>query len=373
VLAGLALAEADEPRRSPARRRFVVALGVVVLALAAAYAAIEWIADPRVILFQPFRMATVARGLALVLLAGRLKALWERGDGPGQARVVLLVVGLAGDWSLVIATQVELAATFGRRLGGARWESVSSLAALGWGLVYLSRHDTESGHIRLLLALGGLTLGRLVVRLSRLDLTALDWHPRRLSRLLTLAWAVPLAALVVPVLPWAETERGRPVAEWLLSRCRFVARPRDDIERLAVWCRANTPPDALFLGPPGPKTFRLWSRRSLAFNRAGSPYHAAGLADWAERFRRHVAYDGSSDDFARAYLTDRQALERRFDALTPEALVELARSQGATHVIALDRPDSGPLVKRHVQGRYALYELTQNAVLARGPRDDGPH
>ena len=59
-----------------------------------------------------------------------------------------------------------------------------------------------------------------------------------------------------------------------------------------VWCREHTPADARFIGPPGPKTFRLWSLRSLAFNRAGSPYHAAGLADWAARFRDHVGFDG---------------------------------------------------------------------------------
>ena len=66
------------------------------------------------------------------------------------------------------------------------------------------------------------------------------------------------------------------VLEGLINRCRFIAVPGDDIERLAVWCREHTPRTARFIGPPGPKTFRLWSRRSVAFNRAASPYHAAG-------------------------------------------------------------------------------------------------
>ena len=54
----------------------------------------------------------------------------------------------------------------------------------------------------------------------------------------------------------------------------------------------------------------------MAFNRAGSPYHAEGLADWASRFRDHVAFRGSTAEFARTYLADRHTLEARYQAMS---------------------------------------------------------
>ena len=111
--------------------------------------------------------------------------------------------------------------------------------------------------------------------------------------------------------------------------------PIDDMERLGQWCREHTPVDARFVGPPGPKTFRLWSRRSLAFNRAGSPYHAAGLADWFARFQDHVDLHVPPAEFVRRYMSGRHRLEARYDAMGADRLAALALRQGADHVIAL--------------------------------------
>ena len=99
--------------------------------------------------------------------------------------------------------------------------------------------------------------------------------------------------------------------------------------------------------------------RSLAFNRAGSPYHAEGLADWSARFRDHVGFSGSSAAFVRAYQADRHGLERRYQAMTPARLAALAVRQRATHVIARPLPDSEgrPLERIHVEGRYAVYRV----------------
>jgi hypothetical protein len=159
----------------------------------------------------------------------------------------------------------------------------------------------------------------------------------------------------------------------LAGHCRFGETAIDDVERLALWCREHTPPDARFVGPPGPKTFRLWSRRSLAFNRAGSPYHARGLVDWADRFRRHVGFHGTTAEFARAYLADRQGLERRYDGLSARELASLARSQGAAFVIARATgpggPD-GPLELAHREGRYAVYRVVDEPPRWAGARPD---
>jgi hypothetical protein len=187
-----------------------------------------------------------------------------------------------------------------------------------------------------------------------------------------MAWAVPIAALILPVV-----SDGR-IARSLTAHCRFGERPTDDMERLAVWCRDHTPASSRFIGPPGPKTFRLWSRRDLAFNRSSSPYHAAGLADWAVRFRDHVRFRGSIADFALAYLHDRQALERRFQEMSDQDRADLARKYGADHVISTAPgrkiDDSGPLQLLHIEGRYAVYRVRDGASLVGwADRSESPH
>ncbi len=153
----------------------------------------------------------------------------------------------------------------------------------------------------------------------------------------------------------------------LIGRCRFVAVPVDDVERLALWCRDHTPTTAQFIGPPGPKTFRLWSRRSLAFNRASSPYHAEGLADWFTRFQDHVDFHGDVESFVRSYLADRHGFEARYDQLADSERAALALRQGASYVVApAPRHSNGsgarpsaesPLELLHVEGRYAVYRV----------------
>jgi hypothetical protein len=303
--------------------------------------------------------------MALAVLSGRIIALWRRGrplDGP---RAILLVVGLTGDWAMVVATafDVSLAAmdqvndalrmgARGESRGRFALEAIVAGVVLGCGLVFLARHDTESGHLPILGALAvlavwsGITRGRSIVW---------EWTPRRLAWVGASAWAIPLAALAAAVVPGFPPRIGEP----LVARCRFAAVPIDDLERLAAWCRDHTPRSARFIGPPGPKTFRLWSLRSLAFNRAASPYHAEGLADWSARFRDHVGFDGASSDFVRAYQGDRHGLERRYDAMSDAERADLAIRNGATHILAR-RPSAqsnGPLELLHVEGRYAVYRL----------------
>ncbi len=154
----------------------------------------------------------------------------------------------------------------------------------------------------------------------------------------------------------------------LVARCRFAPVPIDDIERLADWCRDHTPESARFIGPPGPKTFRLWSRRSVAFNRAGSPYHAAGLADWFARFQDHVDDHDPPAVFVRDYLAGRHRLEARYDMLSDEQLIALAFRQGADHVIArasLRTPVNSGLEHLHSEGHYAVYRLCSEVMAQR--------
>jgi hypothetical protein len=192
------------------------------------------------------------------------------------------------------------------------------------------------------------------------------WNRRRVAWAILGAWVVPAASLVAA----SDSMRDQPWARTLIDRCRFAATPADDIERLAVWCRDHTPASARFIGPPGPKTFRLWSLRSLAFNRAASPYHAEGLADWSARFRDHVGFDGTLPAFVRAYLADRLGLERRYQAMSDADRAALGARQGATHLVAAaPGPGAsgdafGPLELLHVEGRYAVYRIRPPEAVA---------
>lgn len=339
--------------------RLSIILAVVLVGLFVSYLAIEIAGNLRATLFQPFRLATLARGLALILAADRVLLLWDRGDLTGRARATLLAVGLSGDWAMVVVTAVELVATAGAGRGGRLGERVAGGVALLVGLRFLIRHDTESGQVAILAALGVGFAYQMITRGRPCSVT-----PRRVRRLAALAWVVPIAAMVAPGVGSADSE----VVRSLAGRCRFGATPTDDVERLATWCREHTPVDARFVGPPGPKTFRLWSRRSVAFNRAASPYHAAGLADWSSRFRDHVGFDGPLTAFVDAYQADRHGLERRYLELGDAGRAGLAIRQGATHVLAAAPNDpsgfapGGPLELLKVEGRFAVYRVARPSV-----------
>ena len=359
VLACLALGGVGldrTPGRWPAARvRLVAVIAVNLASLALAYLAVEVVGNLRATVFQPFRMATLARGLALIAASGRVVALWGRGDFAGRARAGLIALGLSGDWSLVVATAVDFGMATAEWAGlRRRWRwsaEVVGLATLAYGLVFLIRHDTESGHLSLL---GGLGLGALGAWVGRK--APLAWNRRRVVLAMAGAWAVPLGAMIAP---WVVDDLPRhPWAMALVGRCRFAEVPVDDLERLASWCREQTPASSRFIGPPGPKTFRLWSRRPLAFNRSASPYHAEGLADWARRYREHVGFEGSTAAFSSAYLDDYHALESGYGRMTDAELAGLARRQGATHVLVASArptgPPGGPLERLRVEGRYAV-------------------
>ena len=472
----------DAPVSWPAARlRLIAVFAVILIGLGVAWCAIEVLHLVRVTVFQPFRMATLVRGIALVLVSGRLVDLWRRGDWLGRLRAILIAVAFTGDWLLVVVCMAELAVSAAEAICArlpwcAGWRFVDVLvlvAMLALGLNFLGRHDTEYGHIHLLAALAfGLMVGLSGYAKKKAGVAVGDseaarfpfhplakggagggglgttnhmafkaqftfsarkreghdshgscphppwpplhkrgkgtaftednacatpssgellnphgsrphppWPPSRkggkaiLAPALALAWVIPLASLFAAAVPLDHAVSRHPLVRGLIGRCRFAAVPADDIERLGVWCRDHTPESARFIGPPGPKTFRLWSRRSLAFNRAASPYHADGLADWFARFQDHVDFHGSPAEFVRSYVANRHGFEARYEAQSDADRAALAIRQGATFVIATApgdtaqdasaSPSRGPLELLHIEGRYAVYRVNSERLVQR--------
>ena len=414
--------------RNSARFRLGLILAITWSGLAIAWRLVAIDQIPRFILFQPFRVATIARGLALVFIADHVFRLWTRRTIFNRVRGATIVIGLTGDWALVVATAFEttailieffpvwigwvftsrifavfqgapsLARRVGMKCGHANLictttnpqnEGISkpirassslsvhdiviykyaiillSSAVLIYGLTFLSRHDTQSGHWRLIAAIGGAVVVSLIQ-----EFTSFRINRRRLVILAAACWAFPIGALLIEVAPIASGGLGKWILAAVVERARFVEIPKNDSERLAVWCRSHTDPASLFVVPPGDKTFRLWSRRSVAFNRAASPYHAAGLADWFDRYKKHVGFHGSIDDFAHAYIKDRYALEHGYDRLGVDRLADLARDEGAMYVVAgsnllKDGSSSAiPLELVHREGRLAAYRVRDRQAIA---------
>lgn len=340
------------------RRRLLTLLGVNFAGLLLAWFGIERLENLRLTLFQPFRLATTARGLCLVLVAGHVRRLWQRETTVHRLRAVLIGVGLVGDWMMVVATLFEATMSVwdqasSRFEARRRWLGpLAGAGVLATGIGFLARHDTASGHLPMLAA----TLGVLVLARS-LGNRPWPWSTGRVVFRLSASWLVPIAALGACAVSETSLTSGRHLRQALVRRCRFTEVPVDDVERLGLWCRTHTRADARFIGPPGPKTFRLWSLRALAFNRAGSPYAAAGLADWARRFADHVGLEGPPSALVAAYLDDRQGLERRYDALSGDDKAALAARQGAGYVVALVPQNGGRLALLHTEGKYAVYRV----------------
>ena len=369
---------------APARLRLVATLAIILVGLGTAWYAIEIVHHVRITVFQPFRMATLARGIALVFVAGRVTALWREGGWLERIRATVIAVAITGDWLLVVVTLAELSVVAAGAVQTLffRWRSnlrffdlLAWSAMLALGMNFLMHHDTEYGHIPLMLALGlGLVFGiwGTLRTIAQVLGRSLVWTSVRLWMATCLAWSLPLASLLAAAVPTDHALARHPLVRGLIARCRFVEVPADDLERLGRWCRDHTPATARFVGPPGPKTFRLWSRRSLAFNRAASPYHAEGLSDWFARFQDHVDFHGTVAEFARSYVRDRHGFEARYQSQSDTERAALALRQGATYVVAAapsvpahSRAAFGPLELLHAEGRYAVYRVKPELLVQR--------
>jgi hypothetical protein len=133
-----------------ARRRLGLLLALAIGGLTGATIAIEWLHHPSITLFQPFRLATVVRGLCVVAFSGHIAGLWQRGERAASARAAVLAVALTGDWCWMFAVAGEVFALVSERAAVPKRVAVWGLIAV-WmtGCAYMSQHDSHDGHVRL--------------------------------------------------------------------------------------------------------------------------------------------------------------------------------------------------------------------------------
>lgn len=158
-------------------------------------------------------------------------------------------------------------------------------------------------------------------------------------------WALP---------GWAFAALG--VLVWVpaLVGLQVVPVPRDDTERLAAWCRSETPRDAVFLVPPGLSGFRLWAERAEVVDWWTPPITAPGLLEWARRLQ---AVTGLEDRPLRDFVALGEGAMARYETLPPARLTSLARRYGADYVVS-SRDLSGPeLEVVHRQGALVLHRM----------------
>lgn len=380
-LGALALPLLDRERR---RQVLILAAVLGTLLLAALFFAVV-VPVYSVMLLQIWRLATLARALALVLGAGLIARLLRSRPGRG----LFLLGALATPWGLAWGV---LAAAAGRRrrrvflsVAGAAlvalWLASGAMAPLvpvfGVGLALSSRRPlpvlaaaaacafaAATSRTASVLPLAGLALGLAGSRRPFLPLAlaacgaaaATSWW----AGLLLLACLLPWPALRVgPALlavllvaawwgpaQWAGDRQG-------LDRWSFRMVPLSDTERLAHWCRENTPTDAVFLTPPDLAGFRFWARRAVVVDYATPPISGPELLEWARRLGDVLGHPGPPSRLVDLMAGNPGALALHGD-LPAEALAALGRRYGADYVVST-RTLGLRLVRR--EGHLRLYRL----------------
>ena len=295
--------------------------------------AVERLHHLRLTLFQPFRMATIARGLCLVLVSGHWSAPLAQGIGQRVARAVLLAVGLAGDWTLVVVTAFELVCGADGMANSASEPDSSRPGRRGfpcWAMAcyFLSRHDTESGHLPLLVAL---IVTPILCRSDASGRSPTGLPPARAADRVCVGRAHAGVA--------GERRSGDSgLARFLVARasserCRFAEVPPDDVERLAVWCRTHPPARCPVHRAARSEDVPALVAPEPGVQPGGEPLPRRGLADWSRGSATTSGFEGSPRSSSGPTSQTATASRGAMTHSIPDARAALAVRQGAQYVI----------------------------------------
>jgi len=135
----------------------------------------------------------------------------------------------------------------------------------------------------------------------------------------------------------------------------------DDFSRLALWVRANTPPDAMFIVPPYTESFRLIAERAIVVDFKTFAARGYDILEWRNRITDLSG--GRSLSLGYAWYLQ---LKETYHGLSTEQFLRLAEKYGAGYAVAETTQLALPLVYQNPT--YVVYELKPFSLL--GCRDE---
>ena len=121
---------------------------------------------------------------------------------------------------------------------------------------------------------------------------------------------------------------------------------------LCDWVQENTPRGALMISSPEINVISYLCERPVVVVFRDVP---SGDADFAEWYRRLVAFNGGVEPERRGY-SARSEIGRNFDRLSEEQYLELGEKYGSEYLIVHDRP-SMDLLRLYLEDDWAVYQL----------------
>lgn len=380
-------------RTSPAIKKTAAWIFIITLGLLIAVPGIEIFKSLNITMAQPFRLATIMRGMMLILILPGLVARLQSKQLLQLCHGCALILSLRQDMALTVMIVIELILQFAKM--SHRNKTLMTFCYIVMqlsGSYWLLLHDPRKSYY---LIIAGDAIG-IVLFMIQSDrdqkrneiierLIAIPSTHRRQIRIAIYAWLLPILAILFNL---TDSLQKTWAAEKLAGKYRVFATPLSDAEKLGVWIDRHMPKDVLVLTPPRDKSLRSWSHRSIVVNVAGSPYQASALKTWAERLQSmsglstdiatadrltEIETADSLDEFCRRWPVERVKFETYYEKASAREILSWADRYHAGLVVAPtwnqpdDRIKNEDFMNRgwrklHTQGRLTLWGSQNLAV-----------
>ena len=163
------------------------------------------------------------------------------------------------------------------------------------------------------------------------------------------------AAYLIPLLTLVVLTLGTQFDKGIFYNIKLDLTVKNDWQRLCVWVKQNTPPDALFIVPPDLEGYHLYAERILVAEFKSNPWLEKDILEWKERLEALT----KTDDLFRLPQKGfalRDYIKERYDSLEAEDVTRLAARYGARYVI-FPKPKNLPFSVLYENGRYILFHI----------------
>lgn len=287
LLAAFAIAWPRRREDSPSVWRLGALVPLIAVVLAVSTVFIEPIPVRWVVLFQPYRAAVLLYLVLFLVVSPRIVDYATAASPVARIRAAALIISVADPRLLVPATLIEGLLELARRRGEPIRPPLEIVLWIGLAVAMAALYPWLWRPV----AIGAV----LALALALIPVRPVLVSPRSLRRGLIAMAVLAFGGLALfRTLPWERWMlRGEGGAyntvDRLLMEYQLKVIPIPAIERLGIWVRENTPPDALFVVPPGRQLwgFRLFARRAQVFDVKSIPYAPAGMEEWWRRSLQH--------------------------------------------------------------------------------------